>query len=222
MAMIRYGLVLVLVCLAAMPLSAQPSFDCARAQAWDERAICADPALAALDRRIATAWGARDAGMPEAQLQAMLAEQRAFLRDRRACNTGQEKAEACLARRMTARAQALEAANRGAAAPAPVPQAAPQAAPAATGPTRQRACGNPGADPVGQALCGDRALRAQEADLVARTNRLAAQAATREALLASHAAYEAARDACVFESVAPEIARCLGEVIGDRLALLAR
>jgi uncharacterized protein len=211
--MLRAGLFSLLL-LAAAPALAQPSFDCARAQAWDERAICADPALAALDRRVAAAWGARNAALPEPQRQAMLAEQRAFLRDRRACNTGAEKAEACLARRMTERAVALEATNRAAAAPAP--------APATTGPTRQRACGTAGADPVGQALCADRALRAQEAELIARTNRLAAQPATRAALLEAHAAYEAARDACVFESVAPEIARCLSEVIADRMAALPR
>jgi uncharacterized protein len=221
--MMRAGLFFLLLLAAApalaQPSLAQPSFDCARAQAWDERAICADPALAALDRRVAAAWGARNAALPEPQRQAMLTDQRAFLRDRRACNTGTEKAEACLARRMTERAAALEAANRGGPAPAPAPLAAPTTP---AGPTRIRACGTAGADPVGQALCGDRALRAQETELIARTNRLAAQPATREALLAAHAAYEAARDACVFESVAPEIARCLGEVIADRIAALGR
>ncbi|MGG5812093.1 hypothetical protein [Falsiroseomonas sp. CW058] len=201
---------------AALPARAQPSFDCARATAWDERAICADPALAALDRRIAAAWRARTDGIDDARRQAMLADQRAWLRDRRACNTGTEKPEACLLRQMTQRAQALDAAPADKPAPA---AAAPAPAP---GPARPRGCGAAGRDLVGAALCADAALRAREAELVARTNRLAAGEAARDALLAAHAGYEREREACAAEGIAAEVARCLGEVIGDRLAALPR
>jgi len=221
--MLRTALLAALALLAGIPEGrAQPSFDCARAQAWDERAICADAALAALDRRLAAAWAARSAGVTGAAREALLAEQRGFLRERRACNTGTEKPEVCLERRMAQRVAALEpAADKppaAAATPAPAPVAAPAQPSVIAGPAQLRACN----DALGAVLCADAPLRLREADLSNRTNRAAMLPAQREAVLAAHAAYVQARDQCIFESVAAEIRRCLGEAIGDRLAVLSR
>ena len=56
--------------LLALPLPALaqtgPSFDCARARAWDERNICAFGDLAALDRQIAGAFRTLAERAPEA------------------------------------------------------------------------------------------------------------------------------------------------------------
>ena len=48
-------LLLVPATAGAQPV-AGPSFDCARARAWDERMICGDRDLSALDRRVAEAF----------------------------------------------------------------------------------------------------------------------------------------------------------------------
>lgn len=44
--------------LSPWPAAAQPSFDCTKARAGVERAICADRTLSALDRKMAAAYGA--------------------------------------------------------------------------------------------------------------------------------------------------------------------
>ncbi len=60
-----------LLLLAAAPATAAPSFDCAKARRTDEKAICADPALAALDLAVDQSYRRarerlRDAGAQKA------------------------------------------------------------------------------------------------------------------------------------------------------------
>lgn len=100
--MLRKTLLPLLACLlGAAPLGpavAQgPSFDCARARTGPERAICADPALSALDRRMADLYVGRlgevaDGG-PLAAVQSL------WLRWRDTCGAD----AACLGRRYDAR-----------------------------------------------------------------------------------------------------------------------
>lgn len=75
--------------------AAVASFDCARAATPVERAVCADPALARLDREVAQAYGLRlDAVEGEADKQAIRATQRRWLQRRDgACK---DAAAACL------------------------------------------------------------------------------------------------------------------------------
>ncbi len=56
----RRALALLALLLAAAAVQAQdgPSFDCDRAETVAEQLVCADPALAALDRRIAARYAA--------------------------------------------------------------------------------------------------------------------------------------------------------------------
>lgn len=156
----------------------QPSFDCLRARAWDETAICADNALSLLDRRIAAAFVAARAAADPARRDALLAEQRAWLRDRSGCSKpeGQETPPACLARVMTARAGVLEAA--AGTAPSPPPVAA--AAPPSSGQLARVAPAGGCAAPAGWAertICADPALLALDQEIA----RLAAEAANRPA-----------------------------------------
>ncbi|WP_431282113.1 hypothetical protein ACQW02_22340 [Humitalea sp. 24SJ18S-53] len=157
-----------------------PSFDCQRARAWDEQAICGDNTLAALDRRIAAAFAAaRDAN--PARRDALAAEQRTWLRERGGCNkpAGRETPQACLSRVMTARAGVLEA---GA-----VPPAA-QAAPARGG------CATPGGW-AERTICANPNLLALDQEIA----RLATQAAGLRGTpppSAIRTGYLARRDAC--------------------------
>lgn len=104
--------ILLLLLLAPLPALAQqgPSFNCAQARAWDERAICAQADLSELDRRIAAAFrAATERATPEdrARLQG---EQRAWLAERRACEApNAREAQSCVRRLMRARARDLEA-----------------------------------------------------------------------------------------------------------------
>ena len=174
----------------------QPSFDCLRARAWDETAICADNALSVLDRRIAAAFAAARAAADPARRDALLAEQRAWLRDRSGCSkpVGQETPAACLARVMTARATVLEAAA------GPTPPSSGQVARVAPSSAQARPAGGCAA-PAGWAertICADPALLALDQEIA----RLAAEAANRPARPGEPPAsavrpdYLARRDAC--------------------------
>lgn len=66
--------------LFAVPAAAQrPSFNCAKASAPVEHAICADPQLAGLDRRIATAYADLLKAAPKPLADALRDDQRTFL-----------------------------------------------------------------------------------------------------------------------------------------------
>jgi uncharacterized protein len=62
-----------------------PSFDCARAGTPPERAICADPGLAALDLELARLYGDARAAVGDAGAEALRANQREWMRRRDAC-----------------------------------------------------------------------------------------------------------------------------------------
>lgn len=64
-----------------------PSFNCRRATAASNRLICDDPALAALDNRLARAFRARIADVDLPTARAIDAEQTSFLNERIACTT---------------------------------------------------------------------------------------------------------------------------------------
>lgn len=65
--------------LADAPQAAGPSFDCARATTLAEQTICADPALARLDRRMAERYAAVRRALPSAARPALTRDQRWFL-----------------------------------------------------------------------------------------------------------------------------------------------
>lgn len=76
-----------------------PSFDCDMAQTQVEKQICSSPALAAMDRKVAERYKAlQNEGRSEALRNGIVADQRAWLKDRNACGTsgGPDTIEACL------------------------------------------------------------------------------------------------------------------------------
>ncbi|MEM9782667.1 MAG: peptidoglycan-binding protein, partial [Pseudomonadota bacterium] len=82
---------------ATSTVTANPSFDCARASTATESAICEDPGLAALDRELATAWSsARAVGVDAAT-------QRAWIARRDACGAARD----CIAEEMESRIERL-------------------------------------------------------------------------------------------------------------------
>ena len=83
------------------------SFDCSRARSASERAICAQPALGALDKAVADAYAAALA-RPGTDAAALRTGQQAWLRGRDAgCAGPATSLAACLTRSMTARIAAL-------------------------------------------------------------------------------------------------------------------
>jgi uncharacterized protein YecT (DUF1311 family) len=85
-----------------------PSFDCARAKSTNEKAICADAALARLDRQVAEAYeiAFHNASYDPAEKQKVLDAQRAFIATTAKSCTG-EKPGACLTRAYAARLAVL-------------------------------------------------------------------------------------------------------------------
>jgi uncharacterized protein len=73
-----------LFALLQLAAATAPSFDCARARNDIEHAICASDELAALDREEGRLYRIA-LRVPEAQRPALVARQRAFLRDRDSC-----------------------------------------------------------------------------------------------------------------------------------------
>lgn len=65
--------------LAAAPQASNPSFSCSRASTPSEHAICADPRLGRLDRRLADRYVAVRRTMTPAQREALTRDQRWFL-----------------------------------------------------------------------------------------------------------------------------------------------
>lgn len=192
--------------LLPLPALAQPSFDCRQARAWDERQICAQADLAELDRRIAAAWRAVTERATPEQRARLQAEQRAWLAERRACESpAAREAQSCVRRAMRARARDLEAAVAGggpgtgssgaAAEPAKPPPAAVPAptgltavtCPSTTGWAAPRICATPGMRELDAAVVRE---------AVAMRARLASQPAALTDLEALLARYVAEREAC--------------------------
>ena len=89
---------------------AQPSFDCANAARPSEVAICASPALSALDREIADIFFALMEVLPQTQAAQLQHRQRAFLRDRDGCvaTASGDALDACLQEAMQHRLATLQ------------------------------------------------------------------------------------------------------------------
>jgi uncharacterized protein len=85
--------------LGAGASSAQPSFDCAKASNAVERAICADPNLAALDVEMAAAYSAARAAVDGTAAEKLVAAQRAWMKRRGRCGGN----AACLAAQISKR-----------------------------------------------------------------------------------------------------------------------
>lgn len=222
--------------LFALPLPALaqtgPSFDCARARAWDERNICAFGDLAALDRQIAAAFRTLTERAPEADRARLQGEQRAWLGERRACQGPVEReAVSCLRRTMRARARDLEALAQAApgggasASSSGLPTGKP---PAAATPPQTALRATDCAAPAGwaqQRICAVPGMRALDAAVVqdAQTARarFAADPAVRAEIEASLARYLSEREAC--QRAAGRVpVDCLQETMEDMQAALRR
>lgn len=194
---------LLLALLAPAPAAAQaatgPSFDCARAQSWDERTICGDRDLSALDRRVAEAFRRAVEAKP-GDRERMQAEQRNWLRERRSCEKPPSGTpQGCLRSSMASRASTLEAGLRPGLQPAPQ-QAQPAPAPVPAGPAVTPAnCTRPEGWTT-QRICADPALRRMDASIarnvVAVRQRLAAQPAQLREFETAVAAYLRQRQDC--------------------------
>ncbi|WP_298432991.1 hypothetical protein [uncultured Jannaschia sp.] len=99
----RIAATLLAVFLSLPAAAQQPSFDCTRARLPAEHAICRDPAIAALDRRMATAFRTTLDGVTSAERERRRLEQRTWLGWRNTC----ARDAACLARRYGARIEEL-------------------------------------------------------------------------------------------------------------------
>lgn len=210
--------------LLPLPALAQPSFDCARARAWDERQICAQADLSELDRRIAAAWrGVLDRAAPadRARLQAA---QRAWLAERRGCEgPDAREAQSCLRRMLRARTRDLEAAAQGGAGSTASSSSATAAPPPATA-LRAAACPG-GAGWAARQICATPGMRELDAAVVrdaeaarARLARNPSALAEVEALLAR---YLAAREACARAAGRVPL-DCLHETMEETRAELRR
>ena len=193
---------LLLALLLPAPAAAQaatgPSFDCARAQAWDERAICAARELAALDRRVNEAFRRAVEAAP-AERDRLQAEQRNWLRERRRCEKPPSGTpQGCLRTAMAARATTLEAGLRPGVQTPQQGQAAPP--PVAAGPAlRAVECGRPEGW-VAQRICADANLRRMDGAIVRHVailrQRLAAQPAQLREFETAVATYLRQRQDC--------------------------
>ncbi|GAB5374986.1 MAG: lysozyme inhibitor LprI family protein [Acuticoccus sp.] len=91
--------------LLAAPGALAQSFDCAKAAAADEKAVCASPALSRLDTQMADAYAAARRCAMMGMQGILLDEQRAFLAQRAACGAD----DGCLEKAYRARIRKLEA-----------------------------------------------------------------------------------------------------------------
>ena len=87
------ALVLTVACAAALPATAA-SFDCRKARTADERAICANRDLNDQDVRVDQMYGITRRLVPMGGRDAIMDQQRAWLKARKACGGNQ----ACLRR----------------------------------------------------------------------------------------------------------------------------
>jgi uncharacterized protein len=79
------GCVLAAALVAKASLAAKPSFDCSRVQSRVEQAICADPALASLDRKLFDVYGAASAKASRAMARRLREDQRGWVKVRDDC-----------------------------------------------------------------------------------------------------------------------------------------
>ena len=195
---------ILLALLAPSPAAAQqaatgPSFDCARAQSWDERAICADRDLAALDRRVAEAFRRAVEAKP-GDRDRLQAEQRAWLRERRTCEKPSSGTpQGCLRTSMASRASTLEAGLRPGLQPTPQ-QAQPAPPPVPAGPeVTPTNCTRPQGW-AAQRICADPSLQRMDASIARNVTvvrqRLAAQPAQLREFETAVASYLRQRQAC--------------------------
>lgn len=218
---------LLLAAFLALPglAAAQPSFDCARARAWDERAICAQADLSELDRRIAAAWRTLTERAPAEERARLQGEQRAWLAERRACEGPvAREAQSCLRRMLRARARDLEAAVAGGATAAAKPPPAPAEAPPAAAPLRAVAC--PATTGwAARTICATPGMRELDAaiarDVEAARARAAGQAGTLAEIAAFVARYGAEREACARAAGRIPV-DCLQETMEQAQAALRR
>jgi uncharacterized protein YecT (DUF1311 family) len=220
-------LLILALLLVPLPAVAQPSFDCARARAWDERAICAQADLSELDRRIAAAFRALSERAALDERTRLQGEQRAWLAERRACEGPQAReAQSCVRRVMRARARDLEAAVAGGAAATPAPAAAkppPEEVPAVTA-LRAVAC-PASAGWAALRICATPGMRELDAAVVRDAEAARARFASQPAVLAEIEAYLtrylAEREACGHTPGRVPI-DCLQETMEDAAAALRR
>ena len=100
--MLKYVMAAALLAVAATGTMAGPSFDCAKAAADDEKAICASPVLSDLDQRLADAYGTLRKALGDGVARKV---QGPFLRQRHACGAD----EICLFQYGTAQLKSLAA-----------------------------------------------------------------------------------------------------------------
>ena len=81
----RLAAVLSLCCAAGAASAQGPAFDCAKAKGQVEQQICADPALAALDRQLDTVYKAATAKATGKLAAALRTEQRSWVKGRNDC-----------------------------------------------------------------------------------------------------------------------------------------
>ena len=202
---------------AAAQAAAGPSFDCARAQSWDERMICGDRDLSALDRRVADAFRRAVEAKP-GERDRLQAEQRAWLRERRTCEKpASGTPQGCLRTSMAARASTLEAGLRPGLQPTP-PQAQPAPPPAPAGPVvTPTSCARPEGW-TAQRICADPALQRMDASIArnvaAVRQRLAAQPAQLREFETAVAAYLRQRQECA-RPIGRVPEDCLQETLED-------
>ena len=91
------------------PATYQTSFDCTLASLWSEKAICADPVLARLDRAMASRYRARLSDLTEPERAALREQQRSWLESRENCSTS-NRPPVCLKRAYQDRIRALSSA----------------------------------------------------------------------------------------------------------------
>jgi len=72
-------------CIACETRAAQPSFDCAKAKYEEEKLVCEDTELAALDRAMADLYASLRAATPKDRRQGLKSEQIAWIKNRNAC-----------------------------------------------------------------------------------------------------------------------------------------
>jgi uncharacterized protein len=112
---LRLRCILATIVAVAPAAAATPSFDCSDARSTAEEAVCANDALAALDRRLAVVWrealaAARGVADAETAVPRLRAEQRGWIKGRDDCWKATTGLQACVAALYRDRIAELQAA----------------------------------------------------------------------------------------------------------------